>query len=70
MDRRDIYPPRAVSPLAEARLTPAWRAALEAGVDMSLVERSLAKTPSERIREHDRALVFMQRLAAGVRVKK
>jgi hypothetical protein len=35
---------------------PAWRAAEAAGMDMSLVESALRKTPAERLRAHDRAL--------------
>ena len=35
---------------------PAWRAAYEAGEDMSLVECNLAMTPDQRIREHQAAL--------------
>ena len=35
---------------------PAWRAAMEAGVDMSLLEHSLTLMPWERLRENQRAL--------------
>ena len=35
---------------------PAWKAAEEYGVDMSLIEDSLAKTPLERIRANNAAL--------------
>ena len=35
---------------------PAWRAAHEAGVDMSLLEDALQMTPAKRLREHQRAL--------------
>jgi len=34
----------------------AWEEAEAEGMDMSLVEDNLRKTPLERIREHDRAL--------------
>ena len=34
----------------------AWEEAEAEGMDMSLIEDNLAKTPLERIREHDRAL--------------
>jgi hypothetical protein len=34
---------------------PAWRAAEAAGIDMSLIEENLAKTPWERIQDHDQA---------------
>jgi hypothetical protein len=35
---------------------PMWRAAWEAGVDMSLLEDALQMSPAERLREHQRAL--------------
>ncbi len=38
---------------------PAWSAAYQAGVDMSLIEESLRMTPSERLRDHQRALDFV-----------
>ena len=41
---------------------PAWRASSAAGFDMSLVELSLAKTPWERLLEHDEALEFADEL--------
>ena len=40
----------------------AWRAAAEYGVDMSLLESNLRKTPQERIRAHNRALAVAQKL--------
>lgn len=48
---------------------PEWRAAEAAGLDMSLVELSLAKTPWVRMKEHDQALAFAQKLALGRRAK-
>lgn len=33
----------------------AWREACDYGFDMSLVEEALAKTPEERLEEHQRA---------------
>jgi len=45
---------------------PAWRAACEQGVDVSLIESSLAKTPWERWVEHDEALGFALELRAAV----
>ena len=33
-----------------------WRAAWEAGVDMSLIEDALQLTSADRLREHQRAL--------------
>ena len=46
---------------------PAWRQALAEGVDMSLIERNLARSPWERLHEHDEALRFARMLqqAAG-----
>ena len=38
---------------------PAWRAALEAGIDMSLVEDSLKLTPEERLAEHQQVIAFL-----------
>lgn len=35
---------------------PAWRAAMEYGFDMSLVEDALSKTPEQRLEQHQRAL--------------
>jgi hypothetical protein len=32
---------------------PAWRRAIAEGVDLSLVERSLARSPWERLQEHE-----------------
>jgi hypothetical protein len=56
------------SPRAPVERGPAWRAAEAAGNDMSLIELSLAKTPWERMQEHDRALAQIEMLrAASVR---
>lgn len=41
---------------------PAWRTAVTEGLDMSLVELSLEKTPWERLLEHDEALEFADQL--------
>jgi hypothetical protein len=38
---------------------PAWRAAMEAGLDMSLLEDALSKTPAERFAEHQAVLDFL-----------
>ena len=35
---------------------PAWRAAVEYGFDMSLVEDALRMTPEQRLEQHQRAL--------------
>ncbi len=38
---------------------PAWRAAYEAGLDMSLVEAALGLTAEERLVEHQQVLDFL-----------
>jgi hypothetical protein len=38
---------------------PAWRAAMEYGFDMSLIEASLKLTPEQRLTEHQQAIDFM-----------
>ena len=35
---------------------PAWQAAIDHGIDVTLLERNLALTPMERMRQHDEAL--------------
>ena len=40
----------------------AWEAAEAEGMDMSLVEDNLRKTPIERLRAHDRALTLALKL--------
>ncbi|HKQ37326.1 MAG TPA: hypothetical protein VJ063_04545 [Verrucomicrobiae bacterium] len=48
---------------------PAWRAAVELGLDMSLIERNLQKSPWERLLDHDEALGFAFELrAAGAKL--
>ena len=44
---------------------PAWRKAVAEGVDMSLIERNLLKSPWERLQNHDQALGFVQILQRG-----
>lgn len=41
---------------------PAWRAALAAGNDMSLIEANLHKTPWERLLANDSALALIRAL--------
>ena len=38
---------------------PAWRAAHEAGIDMSLIEAALALTPEERLTWHQHVVDFL-----------
>ena len=38
---------------------PAWRAAHQAGIDMSLLEDSLKLTPEERLAEHQQVIDFL-----------
>ena len=39
---------------------PAWRAAFEAGIDMSLIEENLRRTPWQRLLANDSALSLMR----------
>lgn len=41
---------------------PAWRAAHAAGIDMSLIEENLKRTPVERLLANDRALALIRAL--------
>ena len=38
---------------------PAWRAAVEYGFDMSLIEASLKLTPEQRLAEHQQVIDFL-----------
>ena len=38
---------------------PAWRAAMEYGFDMSLIEDALRKTPEQRLAEHQQVIDFL-----------
>jgi hypothetical protein len=38
---------------------PAWRAAMEAGIDMSLIEASLKLTPEQRLAELQQVVNFL-----------
>jgi hypothetical protein len=44
---------------------PAWRAAHEAGHDMSVIESSLELTSWQRMQQHDAALAFHNELRAA-----
>jgi hypothetical protein len=45
---------------------PAWRAAVDYGFDMSLVEETLGMTPEQRLDQHQRALdLVLEVMAAG-----
>ncbi len=39
---------------------PAWRAAHAAGIDMSLIEENLKRSPWERLQANDRALALVR----------
>jgi len=41
---------------------PAWRAAMEAGIDMSLIEENLKRSPWERLLTNDSALALIRQL--------
>jgi hypothetical protein len=43
---------------------PAWREACEYGFDMSLVEDAIAKTPEQRLDEHQQKLNFVLEIEA------
>ncbi len=38
---------------------PAWREAIDSGIDMSLIEESLKLTPEQRLAEHQQVLDFL-----------
>jgi hypothetical protein len=38
---------------------PAWRAAMAAGVDMSLIQQALTLTPEQRLAEHQQVIDFL-----------
>ena len=44
---------------------PAWRAAHDAGLDMSLVESALQLTPQERLAEHQQVIDFLLEVQAA-----
>ncbi|MBT4821023.1 MAG: hypothetical protein HN742_13080 [Lentisphaerae bacterium] len=45
-----------------ARPGPAWRRAAEYGIDMSLLEENLRKTPEQRLEAHAAALALVAQL--------
>ncbi|MEO5802485.1 MAG: hypothetical protein ABIR24_03080 [Verrucomicrobiota bacterium] len=48
---------------------PAWRAAYESGIDMSLLEESLRRTPWERLLANDAALALVRVIEEAKPVK-
>jgi hypothetical protein len=44
---------------------PAWRAAHEAGLDMSLIEGALELTPEQRLAEHQQVIDFLLEVQAA-----
>lgn len=46
---------------------PAWCAAYEAGVDMSLIEAALKLTPEQRLAEHQQVIDFLLEVQAAGR---
>jgi len=44
---------------------PAWRAAHEAGLDMSLIEGALCLTPEQRLAEHQQVIDFLLEVQAA-----
>jgi len=45
--------------------SPAWREAKDAGIDMSLVELSLAQCPAERLAAHQKFMEFVLEVQGG-----
>jgi hypothetical protein len=45
-----------------ARGGPAWRAAIDAGIDVTLTERNLALTPDERLMQLDAMLQLVHEI--------
>ncbi|MDA1273801.1 MAG: hypothetical protein O2960_07085 [Verrucomicrobia bacterium] len=46
---------------------PAWREAVAAGIDMSLIEHALELTPEQRLAEHQQVIDFLSSVRdAGV----
>jgi len=41
---------------------PAWRAAMAAGIDMSLIEENLRRSPWERLLANDSALALIRQI--------
>ena len=50
LDRGYVCPPGA---------GPAWRAAHDAGIDMTQIEHALALTPEQRLAEHQQVIDFL-----------
>lgn len=48
-----------------AEAGPAWRAACDYGLDMSLVEDALGRTPEQRLEEHQHALNLLLEIEAS-----
>jgi hypothetical protein len=44
---------------------PAWRAAMAAGIDMSLIEDALKLTPEQRLSEHQQVRDFLLEIQAA-----
>jgi hypothetical protein len=44
---------------------PAWRAANEAGLDMSLIEETLKLTPEQRLAQHQQVIDFLLEVQAA-----
>ena len=45
--------------------SPGWRAAHDAGIDMSLVEHMLELTPEQRLAEHQQVIDFLLEVQAA-----
>jgi len=62
MDFEGFQPERDETAGSSPRTGETWQAACAEGMDMSLAELSLSKTPWERLLEHDDALQFAAQL--------
>lgn len=46
---------------------PAWREAMAAGIDMSLIEHALSLTPEQRLAEHQQVIDFLLSIQEAAR---
>ena len=51
-----LLTPESFGDVLRPRGGPAWQAAIDYGIDVTLLERNLALSPTDRMRQHDEAL--------------
>jgi hypothetical protein len=51
-----LLTPQSLAEALRAEGGPAWQAAIDYGIDVTLLERNLALSPTDRMRQHDEAL--------------